>query len=214
MNKEIYTCIGDRIAGLKKPLIVGINGAYTSGKTVFADDLQKHLRHRGLKTQLIHYDDFHNPFSAIHWADGDEIEAFYNRAFNPEKLVREVLAPFQAQGYLNKDIACVNLGTGKYTNTIHFDMDHDTIVLLEGVLLFRPPLLAYLDYKIYLDIRDDEILKRGRLRDVPRFGEAIMEKFIARYIPVQHRYLQECDPRKAADIVIDNNDYSLPRIIG
>lgn len=213
MTKEIYSKIEDIIVTLKRPLVIGINGAYTSGKTVFANNLKQYLQDSGLKTQMIHYDDFHHPFSTIEWSDDTEIDAFYNRAFNSDKLVQEIFAPFKKQGYINKDVACVDLGSGQYTNIKHFDIDDNTIVLLEGVLLFRSPLVQYLDYKIYLDITDDEILRRGRLRDVPKFGEAIMDKFLSRYIPVQHIYISECNPIEISDIVIDNNDYHSPKIV-
>lgn len=212
---DVFSQIQNSIAGLERPLLVGINGAYTSGKTVFAGNLQARLQAEGIKTQLIHYDDFHNPFPTIHWKDAsDELEAFYNRAFTPNKLIADVLAPLKAHGCVDKYVECIDLGTGEFTNTIHFDIDRETVVLLEGVLLFRPPLLDYLDYKIYLDISDDEILRRARERDVPRFGEAIYDKFITRYIPVQHRYVAECRPKEVSDIVVDNNDYGNPRIMG
>lgn len=203
----IFTHLFESVKRLKRPLLVGINGAYTSGKTVFSSGLQQFLTEKDIKTQIIHYDDFHHPFPSITWTEGNEVDAFYNHAFNPEKLVAEVLKPLSAQGHFNKDVLCVDLNTSQFTNNIHFDIDENTIVLLEGVLLFRPPLLDY------LDISPDEILRRGLQRDVPRFGEGIMEKFVTRYIPVQAQYLAEYDPLKFSDMVIDNNDYENPKLV-
>lgn len=216
MEHSAYQHIFDQILAstqrLEKPFIIGINGAYTSGKTVFAEGLYQYLRDQGIKTQLIHYDDFHHPFHTLSWTDETEIDVFYRHAFDAEKLVREVLAPLRAQGCLYKDVCCVDLGTGQFTNMVRLDIDVDTIVLLEGVLLYHPPLVDYIDYKVYLDISSDEILKRGEQRDVPRFGAAILEKFSTRYIPVQGRYMVECDPIGMADFVVDNNDYMKPRV--
>lgn len=213
-NTDIFARIHRELSRRGTPLIVGVNGAYTSGKTMIADGLQAYLRAQGVKTQLLHYDDFHNPFSSIEWDEHTEIDAFYNRAFNPEKLVRDVLQPFREEGSIKKKLHCIDLGTGEYTNMVPVDADEHTVLLLEGVLLFRAPLLPWLDYKIYLDIGREEILRRARLRDVPRFGEAIYEKFLSRYIPVQLRYVQECKPEKQADLVIDNNDWERPVIVG
>lgn len=209
----IYAQLHDAFKGLPRPLVVGINGAYTSGKTVFTDGLRQYLHEQGVKTQVVHYDDFHHPFSAIAWTEDTEVDAFYNHAFDPQKLERELLRPLKACGRIKKDVVCVDLNTNQFANTIHFDIDESTVVLLEGMLLFRPPLLGYLDRTVYLDISADEMLRRARLRDVPRFGEGILEKFVTRYIPVQQRYMAECDPMAVSDCVIDNNDPQAPRIV-
>lgn len=217
MNQEarntIYTDLYQTLRMRKRPLLVGINGAYTSGKTVFTAGLQQHLTKQNAKTQVIHYDDFHRPFSSLSWTEDDEVDVFYNHAFDPKKLVDEILDPLKAQGRIDKDVLCVDLNTNQFTNSIHFDIDENTIVLLEGVLLFRPPLLRFLDYKIFLDISPDEMLRRARQRDVPRFGEWIMEKFVTRYIPVQQKYLAEWEPEKTSDLIVDNNDYQTPKSV-
>lgn len=212
-NEALFDRILQDIGRMKRPLVVGLNGAYTSGKTMLADGLEAFLQANDIRTQMLHYDDFHRPFSAIEWTADTEVEAFYHRAFDPYKLVREVLWPFKERGELKRELACIDLGTGQYTNLVRLNMDQSTVVLLEGVLLFRPPLLDFLDYKIFLDVSREEILRRARLRDVPRFGEAIYEKFLTRYLPVQQRYVEEHAPAEQADLVIDNNDYENPVMI-
>lgn len=211
-QRILYARIYERTKNRKRPLIIGISGAYTSGKTVFAAGLARYLGEHGIKTQPIHYDDFHHPFSEITWTSDNEVDVFYNDAFDPEKLESEILRPLKVDGRVEKDVLCVDLGTDQFTNAIHFDIDASTIVLLEGALLFRPSLLQYLDYTVYLDISTDEMLRRARQRDVPRFGEEIMEKFAVRYIPVQERYLACCAPKSLCDMCIDNNDYRAPRL--
>lgn len=212
-REGIFAGLYEAIRGRKRPLLIGINGAYTSGKTVFTEGLAQYLLAQGVKVQVIHYDDFHHPFSAIAYTDDTEVDAFYNHAFDPGKLEAEILRPLKAQGCLHETVCCVDLNTNQFTNTIRFDIDDQTIVLLEGVLLFRQPLLPYLDYRVYLDISPQEMLRRARQRDVPRFGEWILEKFATRYGSVQERYLAECDPVRASDMVIDNNDPRAPRVL-
>lgn len=97
-RRGIYARLFDEIRERKRPLVVGVNGAYTSGKTVFTLGLQEYLHEQGVKTQVIHYDDFHHPFSTITWTEETEIEVYYNHAFNPDKLVAEVLQPLKEQG--------------------------------------------------------------------------------------------------------------------
>ncbi|MDV0625193.1 hypothetical protein RZO95_24920 [Klebsiella variicola subsp. variicola] len=214
-EQEVFSLIEQRILTLKSPYIIGISGAYTSGKTTFSGKLMQYLQSQGSKVQLIHYDDFHYPFSAIHWGDekDDEIYTFYKNAFDDSKLIREILLPIKNKGLLKKNVSCINLGSGQYSNDIRFDVDEKTIVIIEGVLLFRQPLLKFLDYKIFLDISADEMLNRGTIRDVPKFGENIIHLYRSRYIPVHHRHMEEDKPKEVSDMVVDNGDYLNPIVL-
>ena len=53
------------------------------------------------------------------------------------------------------------------------------------MLLFRPPLDKLFDYKIFLDISFQEVLRRAAKRDVPKYGDAILDRYKQRYIPAQ-----------------------------
>lgn len=88
----------------------------------------------------------------------------------------------------------LNWSTGLYEHEIPVDIDEDTVVLIEGVLLYRPWLIPYFEYKIFLDINKTEILSRGEIRDVPRSGKWILNKYKTRYIPVHQCYLSEDRP--------------------
>jgi len=211
-TQQLFSLIEKNISALHPPFIIGISGTYTSGKTLFSAGLARYLQSQGKKVQIIHYDDFHHPFPAIHWTDGrdDEINAFYNKAFDSGKLINEVLIPLEEKGVLNKEIDCIDLGSGQHTKKLHLDIDVKTIVILEGVLLFRAPILPFLNYKIFLDISDKEMLRRGTVRDVPKFGHSILDLYRSRYIPVHHRYLEEDSPKAISDIVLDNTHYDTP----
>ncbi|KRO23670.1 nucleoside/nucleotide kinase family protein [Pediococcus argentinicus] len=93
------------------------------------------------------------------------------------------------------------------------DIDSKTIVLVEGMLLFKNELNQYFDYKVFLDVSGTEILKRGKQRDVPKFGLGILQKYRERYIPVYHRYLEIDKPITSAHMVIDNNNIEDPIIL-
>lgn len=101
----------------------------------------------------------------------------------------------------------------EYVNNIAYAIDNDTVVILEGVLLFREPLLHYFDMKIFIDITFEEVLKRAQIRDVPKYGIEFLKKYIDKYIPIQKKYLEECKPKEICDILVDNNDFDRPLII-
>lgn len=191
---------------------IGINGVDTSGKTTFANRYSKFLSSINVKNIVVHLDDFHNT-SHLRRQGKDEIDAYYNNAFNYTMLIEEILLPLKENGYVKKDIACLNLDTDKYDKTIHISIDSDTTLILEGVLLFRPPILEYLDKKIFIDIDFDEVMRRAVIRDVPKYGESFLEKYVNKYIPIQKRYFKEFSPLEIANIIVDNSDFRYPTFV-
>ena len=132
---EIFSVITDELI---RPggQIIGINGIDTSGKTVFTENFSRYLSDIGYKCAVIHIDDFHNPLE-LRRSGADELDAYYHNAFDYDKLIAEVLRPYKENGRIDRDVLCLNLDTDQYELTRHYVLDENTVVLLEGVLLFR-----------------------------------------------------------------------------
>lgn len=192
--------------------VVGVNGVDTSGKTEFARRLDEYLKTQGHATQLVHLDDFHNP-KAIRSRGRDPIDAYITNAFDLDRLTRELLAPARRGEGIRAELDLLDLETDRYTNQRRYEIDRDMIVLLEGVLLYRPPLDRYFDYRIFLDITFDELMRRAEARNVPRFGPEFLDRYREKYIPIQKRYFSTHRPRERSDVVIDNNDFNDPMIL-
>jgi uridine kinase len=197
---------------LPRAQIVGINGVDTAGKTRFAQDFVVFLRAQGRDVVLIHGDDFHNP-RAIRRQGTDPVRGYIDHAFNLPLLERELLAPARRGEVMDKTLALIDLDTDTPTAFRRYTIRHDTIVLVEGVLLFRPPIDAYFDLRIFLHILFDEVLRRAAARDVPNYGDDYLERYEFRYIPAQKWYLETYRPQQRSDFVIDNTDYANPHII-
>lgn len=214
MPKIIFEKILEFVKSHKKeyPFVIGINGIDTSGKTKFAKGLNAFLQEKGLKTQLIKLDDFHNPKS-IRYDGQNEAENYLNKSFNFDSLINDILTPIKQTGRLQKNIKHLNLDTDKYDLEKTYDIDKDTVVILEGVFLFKKELLPFLDYKIFLHISFETARERARVRDIPIQGEGVMKKYETKYLPAQARYLNEHIIEKIADLMIDNTDWENPRII-
>ena len=86
----------------------------------------------------------------------------------------------------------------------------ETIVILEGIFIFRKDLLRYFNLKIFLEISFAESLRRALARDKQIQAHEIEERYRVKYHPGQDLYLRLNDPKSAADIVINNEDYSNP----
>ena len=193
---------------IQTPTVVGINGVDTSGKTVFALELENYLRHRGIHTQVIHLDDFHNPRS-IRYTDLSP-EGYIKHAFDLPKLSN--LLRHLTQGSSKITVDLLDLDADTYTNEKTFQANGNTVIIVEGVMLYRQPIDMFFDYRIFLDITFDEVLHRAQERDVPKYGEAFLQRYIDRYIPAQQIYLNEYSPKEKCQLVIDNNDFRKPKI--
>lgn len=184
--------------------VIGINGVDTSGKTKFAAGLNSYLIDRGYKTALIHMDDFHNQLS-VRSKGSNEIDSYINNAFNLGLIEKELLNQIKNGLLIDKELLLLDLDSDKFTNKKHYKIDNDTVVILEGVLLYREPIERYIDYKVFLDISFEEVLKRAKLRDVPRYGVEFLERYKNKYIPIQQKYIDTYMPKQKSNIIIDNS---------
>jgi uridine kinase len=190
-----------------KPFVVGITGIDGSGKTRFAEALEGFLIERGLKTQAIHLDDFHHP-KEIRYAGKDPADNYFNRSFNIGLIIEKLLQPLRRKRAFSTRMTAFDYVTDRYENEREFTFGPETVVIFEGVFLFRKELAPYLDYKIHLDITFEESKRRAKERD----PEAALEKYDEKYLPAQAKYLKEYPPDKTADMVIDNSDWQYPRL--
>ncbi|MBN2465462.1 HAD hydrolase-like protein [candidate division WOR-3 bacterium] len=186
-------------------LVIGVNGIDCAGKTEFAKALEEYLRAQGLRTQVIHIDDFHNP-KAVRYAGDDERDNYYNRSFDLTRVVEKLLRPIGEKRDFSTRLRPLNLDTDEYDTVREFVISSDTVVILEGVFLFRKELAPYIDYKVFLDISPDESKRRAQARD----PQATADKCDTKYLPAQLRYLEEHPPDRVADMVVDNNNPERP----
>jgi len=191
---------------------IGINGVDTSGKTTLSEGLARYLASRRIPCVVVHADDFHFP-SDVRNQGMDPAESYYRNAFDYDRLVREILVPLHSDGMLRRDVSCLDLHTDRYEKILHLDIGPETVVLIEGVLLFREPVDPYLDARIFVRIPFSEVLRRASVRDVPTHGLNYLDRYQVRFIPAERRYLQEYSPEKRSDAVIDNRNYKRPRLL-
>jgi uridine kinase len=190
-----------------RPFVIGVSGIDCSGKTVFTGALEKYLNANGYETQRVSLDDFHNP-KAVRYAGADPVDNYFNRSFDIPTVVEKLLAPLREKGRHTTTLKLLGLRTDKYDVTRKYSFSRRTIVLFEGVFLFRKELAQYTDYKIFLDIPYSVSKKRAALRD----PVASLDKYDTKYLPAQRRYLRAYPPRRTADMVVDNTDWEKPVI--
>ncbi len=197
----------DRKKHAKRPFVVGINGIDTSGKTMFTGALADYLTTMNRKVQVINLDDFHNP-REVRYAGDNPAENYYHRSFNIRSIIENVLIPIHHKEKHTVSLKLLDLNTDKYDLIRNYSFSADTVVLFEGVFLFRRELAEYIDLKVFLEISSGESKRRALERD----PEAVLEKYDTKYLPAQAEYLKKYPPEDVADIIIDNTNWEYPRV--
>ncbi|HTY81549.1 MAG TPA: HAD hydrolase-like protein [Dehalococcoidales bacterium] len=207
-SEQVFNKIAASIKPTGRPYVIGVSGIDCAGKTTFADALARHLKLRGFKTQPVHLDDFHNP-KAVRYSGTDEAVNYFKNSFNIRQLTEKLLVPMREKNNYTATLKLLDLATDKYSRTIRYTFLPDTIVVLEGVFLFRKELAPFIDYKIWLEIPFEESQRRAISRD----SRETNLKYVTKYLPAQRKYIQETNPRSTADIVVDNTNYEYPVIL-
>ncbi|MBI4980626.1 dephospho-CoA kinase [Candidatus Woesearchaeota archaeon] len=202
----------------KRPLIVGINGMVASGKTFFTKLLEEELKKQKISVQTIYLDDFRHPLKYRKSLDKSLISyplQYYDYWFDYQ-LVRDIFFKrIMNQKYRGFKLEVYNEKTGEYDLIKNYSIDENTIILFDGLFIFREEFEKIIDYKIYIDVDESTSLKRILVRDSTTRNEKLEEikqKWLERSLPAQKIYLQRLNPRERANMVIDNNEEGNPII--
>jgi uridine kinase len=212
---RLLTRLAEAIAALHpdRRIRVAIDGVDGAGKTMLADALAPQVAARGRAVIRASVDDFHNP-RAVRYARGRHSpDGFFLDSYDYPAFRRLLLDP------LGPD------GSGRYIAR-HFDQRPDAPVapqpqqappsaalIVDGIFLHRPELRACWDFSIFLHVTTAVSLARNAARDRMTGPSDPDTPANRRYVDGQQRYLAECDPQQAADIVIDYNDLNAPSIL-
>lgn len=190
------------------PFLVGINGINAAGKTTFADAFRDRLTAAGHAVEVLRTDDFHHPRS-YRYATGHDGPAFFERYIDFDRLVREVLTPILRERRLHSRLRLLDVATDAYKWRT-FSVEPASIVLVEGIFLYRDDLLPCFDLSVYLDISFSTSIERGKRRWTHLPPDEVERRFRRKYLPGQEIYLARCRPRAVADVVLDNEDPAAP----
>lgn len=216
-RKELLEKLAQIISNIRSngPLLIGIDGVDGAGKTMLANELVSFIETKNKKVARASIDGFHNSREIRIGKGPLSPEGYFEDSFDYESLVHDFLEPLQRiKEPTRLRSAKHDWKTESTVSDKSIEVDENTIVLFEGVFLFRPELEDFWDYKIYLQIRPETSLQRGLARDSRFLGgeEATREKYLQRYIPGQRIYHEKYDPEQRAHIVINNNDPMNPEI--
>ena len=171
---------------ITQSFVVGINGIDCSGKTTFAKSVSKYFTHHKIENDHLDIDNFNN--SVI---ESETYKAFVSDSWDEENLNKyyELIINY------SDAIRAVSESKKKYS-----------LVILEGIFIYKPQLVDLFDLKIYLDIDISlgrkRFAERRSLKQDKRPFEIYDEIWMLSHI----RYESEVHPKRISDLVIDYND--------
>lgn len=178
-----------KVRSLPVPTIIGVSGLGGAGKSTISKELGETLN-----IPVVGIDSFQNKgaFDSdyVLWEIMD-----YNR------LEREVLIPF-LNGEEHIRYGHFDAGEDKILETREFRNEGKLIV--EGVGLFRPGLLNYFGYKIWIDCPLDQALSRGKTRDREEYNSPNDELWEGLWKKNDQEYIDAYNPQGMADMIFKN----------
>ncbi|UYN84012.1 MAG: uridine kinase [Microcella sp.] len=183
--------------------VLAIDGVDGAGKTTFADALAAVLRDRGVHVVRASVDGFHRPRAERYARGRDSAEGYYRDSFDLEALRALLIEPF-GSGAAVVVVAAFDHASDAPVERRESGIPHDAMLVLDGVFLHRPELRGLWHSSVWLDV--DDAVREARL--TARDGAGSLA---ARYSEGQAIYAREANPRRAAAIIVDNNDAARPR---
>lgn len=196
------------------PVRVAIDGVDAAGKTTLADELARPIEARGRPVIRASIDGFHRPRADRYQRGPDSAEGYYEDSFDHAALTDALLRPLGPDGDRRYRTRAFDLHADAPLEEPVRLAPSNAILLFDGVFLLRPELYDLWDVRIFVVADFAVTMQRALRRDRALFGDtaAVRTRYERRYVPGQRLYLAAVRPRERADIVIDNNDPTHPRV--
>ena len=200
---------------LGHPVRVAVDGITAAGKTTFADHLADQVRSHGRPALRVSMDGFHNPRAVRHRRGRASADGYYEDAYDLGGFRREVLAPLGPGGDGSFRPAVIALASDGPAPDRRSVVPPHSVVIVDGSFLQKPDLRPAWDVVVYLRTSFAAAERRGVARDADALGgtAAATAMFRSRYHAAQRRYLEECDPERSADVVVDVEDVAAPYLV-
>jgi uridine kinase len=192
---------------------VAVDGVDGAGKTTLADALAPVVSGRGRPVIRASVDDFHHPRAVRYVRGRYSPDGYYFDSYDYDSFRDLLLDPLSPGGPAQYHAKRFDLENDKPFDSHSQQAPPAAALIVDGIFLHRNELLKYWDLSIFLKVDFKISLPRGAQRG-PVLDSADPDAPLnQRYVGGQKRYLSECRPEHAADIVIDYNDLHAPKVL-
>jgi len=202
-------------------VLVAIDGRSGAGKSTFADELAKTIGQQERPVVRSTTDSFHRPRAERLRLGPASAEGYVADSHQLDLLACELLEPF-ARGASSVLVAAFDEPSDAPA-PVSVDVGESAVLIFDGLFLQRPELAPFWHLTVYLEA-DDRIDQRwldyllsGLPVEASARAAAIDERLgqarWPRYRNGWSRYAEQMKPAERASMVIDNNNFELPRIV-
>lgn len=165
----------------QKPVVVGVSGFGGSGKTTLADRLRDYFNIDNAQTIRLDnlFAEDHQNKSIFKDYDWRAITNILKSIHSAKKL------QYQGRGFFGEPVL--------------FNQPMPSVVIVEGVRLFRVETMTYFDISVWIDCPLEFATKRGEKRDKDNGADnEHVKRWEAEWAPKDEKYLKAYSPQKLA----------------
>lgn len=197
-----------------RSLLVGISGIDGCGKGYIARQLEAHLALHAVTPAILNVDGWLN-LPEKRFDPVAPAENFYENAIRLDEFFAQLLIPLRDRRHIHL-VADYTEETASHYRKHTYDFKDVSVILAEGIFLFKPPHRKHFDLTIWIDCSFATALARA----IDRAQEGLppastIAAYETIYYPAQRIHLAQDRPRESADLIFKNDtDASLRGLNG
>jgi len=189
-----------------RSLLVGVSGIDGCGKGYVAAQLQAHLALRGVIPAILNADGWLN-LPQTRFDQSAPAINFYENAIRLDQFFTQLVVPLRDGRSVHLVADFVEETASDYRKHI-YDYKDVSVVLVEGIFLFKPQYREYFDLAIWIDCSFPTALARAIDRAQEGLSPAnTIAAYDTIYFPAQKIHLAQDKPRENADLIFENDFY-------
>jgi uridine kinase len=204
--EEVVRKILERRANIPdaRGLLVGISGIDGCGKGYFATQLQAHLALRGVIPAILNVDGWLNLPQKRFDQCAPAIN-FYENAIRLDQFFSQLVLPLRDRCSVHLEADFVEETASNYRKHT-YDYRDVSLILVEGIFLFKPQYRKHFDLTIWIDCSFQTALARAIERAQEGLSPAhTIAAYDTIYFPAQSIHLAQDKPRENADLIFEND---------
>jgi uridine kinase len=187
-----------------RSLLVGVSGIDGCGKGFLATQLQAHLALRGVIPVILNVDGWLN-LPQKRFAQKAPGVNFYENAIRLDQFFSQLVLPLRERRSIHLEADFVEETASDYRKHT-YDYQDISVVLVEGIFLFKPQYRKYFDLAIWIECSFPTALARAIDRAQEGLSPAnTIAAYDTIYFPAQRIHLAQDKPREHADLIFEND---------